>query len=103
MENICLSLLFTIFTKNYGFPKILQKRARNCFLMKEFLSARLYNPSRFLSVTMIGDGHDTRINFGSLHNVIGLKIKKYYSWKLKKQGFRYQFTVRTLSNVPPTL
>ena len=58
------------------------------------LSAKLHNPPQFRSATMFGDGHDNRINFSSMHNVIGFKNKKkFYSWKLKKPGYRTQILI----------
>ena len=56
------------------------------------LSAKKNNPAQFSSITMFCDGHDTRINFGSFHQIIGIKEKRdFYSFKLPQPGFRTQF------------
>ena len=58
------------------------------------LSARFKNPPENLSATMFGDGHDTRINFSSMHSIVGFKNReKFYSYKLKQPGLRTQVVI----------
>ena len=76
MDKEITSLLSTLFST----PKL------------RVLSAKKNNPAQFSSITMFCDGHDTRINFGSFHQIIGIKEKRdFYSFKLQQPGFRTQF------------
>ncbi|KAG2217219.1 hypothetical protein INT45_013964 [Circinella minor] len=51
------------------------------------LSAHKYNPQLFKHVTLIIDGHDSRINYTDTE----IKHSRLYSYKFKKNGIRTQF------------
>jgi hypothetical protein len=51
------------------------------------LSAHKYNPELFKHVTLIIDGHDSRINYIDTE----IKHSRLYSYKFKKNGLRTQF------------
>lgn len=50
------------------------------------LSSKLYNPNPFKHVTMLLDGHDSRIEYQN----INIHKKELYSYKFKKPGVRTQ-------------
>ena len=53
------------------------------------LSASLNNPTSFKHVTLLYDGHDSRISYRKPN----ISKKKLYSYKLKKAGFRTQILI----------
>ena len=59
-----------------------------CSTLKlRILSAHQKNPILFKHVTLLLDGHDSRINYVNTN----IKKEKLYSYKLKKSGVRTQF------------
>ena len=69
--------------------KIVNDSLTNMFsnIKLRILSARKYNPDLFKHVTLILDGHDSRINYTDTD----LDRSRLYSYKFKKNGLRTQF------------
>lgn len=70
--------------------KIVNDSLNNMFsnVRLRILSAHKWNPDLFKHVTLILDGHDSRINYTDTE----IKHSRLYSYKFKKNGLRTQFT-----------
>lgn len=73
--------------------KRINKIVNDCFnnmfsnIKLRILSARKYNPDLFKHITLILDGHDSRLNYTDTD----LDRTRLYSYKFKKNGVRTQF------------
>lgn len=73
--------------------KRINKIVNDCFnnmfsnIKLRILSARKHNPDLFKHITLILDGHDSRINY----NDTDIDRSRLYSYKFKKNGVRTQF------------
>lgn len=68
--------------------KKVDKYLNNMFssIMLRLLCAQKYNPKEFKHVTLLIDGHDSKINYEN----VNVSKRKLFSYKLKKAGVRTQ-------------
>lgn len=80
--------------------KRINKIVNDCFnnmfsnIKLRILSARKHNPDLFKHITLILDGHDSRINY----NDTDIDRSRLYSYKFRKNGVRTQF-VADMNNI----
>lgn len=92
-QFICYTTFYDLYSKFWidnikKITKIINKDLLNIFsnIKIRLLSAKLNNPTGFKNVTLIIDGHDSKIKY---HNPDTKRIK-LYSYKLKQPGVRTQ-------------
>lgn len=80
---------FWMYEENYKrINKIVDDALKNMFSNVDLRinCARKFNPELFKHITLLGDGHDSRLNYVNTN----IKKEKMYSYKFKKNGIRTQ-------------